>query len=381
MKEIFGQVIDEFEEAMNDFKKDTNKNFEDTFKALVHIQTKIKHIIDPKTPHKTVPKIEIVPETKTLPPTGRTYSSVVSSTLSKPLDTAGSRGPTEPASSRVTPPSSARPTVSRRGKSAYSRKPKVLYVGDTIAHNVDFVKVEKQTNTRIRTMKAYSSQSAQYPGKNMAEIASTKLLDTKEDDKFTHLVLAAPSDDITNLDTRKVTANDDADTFQDSAIVSAQNMFNIAETALKNNKHLRKVVVMEHAPRYDLPEVDPSGLKPKLADFANLALGQMWRDSPLRDHIILGKHNISRNEEQKNTLFTDDWTGSHDGVHMNRIQGKKVYTESVLNILRNSLHSSSSASPDSDHKNCPQANYQRRKISEKQFYTIPVNNKFHILGN
>ena len=127
--------------------------------------------------------------------------------------------------------------------------------------------------------------------------------------------------------------------------------------------------------------MDPCGLKPKLADFANLTLVQLWQSSPMREHIVLGKHNISRNEENKHILHTDDWTGKYDGVHLYGSQGKKLFTQSVLNILRNSLQTVRSVSAAPGHTNCPQAKYQRSQSARNQVYTIPVHNKFDILGN
>ena len=41
-------------------------------------------------------------------------------------------------------------------KTIYQQKPHILYVGDSVAHTVNFKDVEKYSSTRIRTNKAYS---------------------------------------------------------------------------------------------------------------------------------------------------------------------------------------------------------------------------------
>ena len=56
----------------------------------------------------------------------------------------------------------------QKKKSAFLEKKKVLYVGDSVAHNVNFPQIENKTSTRIRTRKAYSAcfdTVAKYPQK------------------------------------------------------------------------------------------------------------------------------------------------------------------------------------------------------------------------
>ena len=39
--------------------------------------------------------------------------------------------------------------------------------------------------------------------------------------------------------------------------MSCENVFNVAEEAITKHPHLKTVVIMEHAPRFDLPDIDP----------------------------------------------------------------------------------------------------------------------------
>ena len=51
-------------------------------------------------------------------------------------------------------------------------------------------------------------------------------------------------------------------------------MVTVAENAARKHPDLRKVTIMEHAPRFDENEVDPIGLKPRLAKFANSTISE-----------------------------------------------------------------------------------------------------------
>ena len=98
----------------------------------------------------------------------------------------------------------SRPARFKKNKSAFLQKPNILFVGDSIAHNANIANVEKQTKTRIKTRKAYSSardNTARWPKKNVSDIVPEALVNTFEEDEFTHLVLAAPTVEITNIDT------------------------------------------------------------------------------------------------------------------------------------------------------------------------------------
>ena len=61
-------------------------------------------------------------------------------------------------STRIPPPKVPEPTTSKsKPKSEFLSKPRILYIGDSVAQNIDAKIVEKSNNIRIRTVKAYSS--------------------------------------------------------------------------------------------------------------------------------------------------------------------------------------------------------------------------------
>ena len=153
-------------------------------------------------------------------------------------------------------------------KTEYQRKPRLLLVGDSIAHNINFRKLEQVSNTTVKTSKAYSSvwdKDARFKHLNVTDVVKKEL----EKDAFNHLVLAAPTVDISNLDTSKVRPSDNTDFFKQRVGSSCQNMMKVAEDALEMHPAISSVTIMSHAPSFDFRHGDPVGLKPNLANFAN----------------------------------------------------------------------------------------------------------------
>ena len=99
----------------------------------------------------------------------------------------------------------------RKNKSKYLEKPKILLVADSVGRNIDYRQVEKASNVRIRTRKAYSSvsnRSARWPALNVTDVTKQEINNTAHEDNYDVLMLSAPTVDITNLDTAKVKASD-----------------------------------------------------------------------------------------------------------------------------------------------------------------------------
>ena len=59
-----------------------------------------------------------------------------------------------------------------------------------------------------------------------------------KDDAFEHLVLGAPTVDITNLDTSSTKSEDNTEFFKKEVVVSCQNMFTTAQNALIKHSKL-----------------------------------------------------------------------------------------------------------------------------------------------
>ena len=266
--------------------------------------------------------------------------------------------PTKVAGSRDQP--SYRAQKSYQTKSSFLEKPKVLYIGDSNQRNVNFANAETVTKTRIKTEKAYSSAHnirAKMPLDNFAKITPQALKNTRDDDPFTHLVLSAPSVDISNLETSKLTQKDNIEDLQHEVLSSCQNMFITAESALKNFPNLKKVVILKHGERFDPPHIDPCGVKSELANFANATFDQLLFTSPFKQRIQIGSRNLD--------------------------------IVSIIDIVRNfrtETIQAKQAKQDDCHLNCPQSQYQKMKkrtYSQVVLENPPIKtfNRFSPLGN
>ena len=110
---------------------------------------------------------------------------------------------------------------------------------------------------------------------------------------------------------------------------SCQDMFSIAYQALSEHNNLKKVVIMEHTPRFD------DEAKANLAKYANKTLHEILKASPMKHNIVVGGHNlkdfgIGKTHENR---YWDKKTRKYDGVHYYGLSGPDHYTRSVKNIF------------------------------------------------
>jgi hypothetical protein len=181
----------------------------------------------------------------------------------------------------------------------------------------------------LNWMSVYDKR-ARYPDKNFMEV--TKLEVNKE--QFDMLLLQSGSVDITNLDT-KSKPHQHTEYLKQEVIISAKNIFSAAESALDNQPKLKKVIIMNQTPRYDEKAVDPMSLKPVLAQLFNNTLVDSWLDSKYKAKLVIGNHNLDCSGGVKEARFRYLKNRKCDGLHMYGPSGKKAYTISVLDILRN----------------------------------------------
>ena len=273
----------------------------------------------------------------------------------------------------------------------------MLVVGDSVAQNANYAAIEKVTKCRIRTTKAYSSvrdNKARYPAKNISEVAPRALVDTPEEDDFSMLVVAAPTVDISNMDATILKPGDNIDVFKHNVIESCKNVITVAQNAIITNPKLQKIILLEHAPRFDTVDVDPTGIKPKLAHLANATLNDMVNNSGMKDRISIGKLNLNCHGDEVGARYRDSWTGKFDGVHMYSSHGKDVFTRSMLEIFKSILprphnrgtHSSSSPPPSTHFRSKFQKKQKTKMFSQnnqqyENAYSVPVRNQFETLGN
>ena len=320
LKEAFETFADLIGEVIGTFKEDTQENLgtlADTVyklgEKLVKMETrrklenaKMKVVNKPVVKASTKDSLKANPATLTgqVPP--------------PPAPPGAPAMPAPPVPPQSTPWTTRRPKQ-RRISTKFIRKPKTLYVADSVGSSVSLREVEMEQNCRIKSTRAYSSvndSKAKWPKQNFTDVVNYSLKNPGRED-IEVLIMSAPTVDITNLDTNiELTAMNKAG-LENEAKLSSQNMFSLAEKSLNENPNLKKVILMEHPPRFDLPEVDPHSIKPNLAKLANITLGQCWLFSSLKDKIIIGRHNLDRPGVGATHYrrYQSRHTGRYDGVH------------------------------------------------------------------
>ena len=89
-------------------------------------------------------------------------------------------------------------------------------------------------------------------------------------------------------------------------------------------------------------------------------------------------------EKTRLELFTSERNNRYDGVHMYGSAGEIAYTESVLSTLLTIFPDQGPRPrPRNDyHNHCPQTLYKTaQKIQHETKYSVPVQNRFTVLGN
>ena len=65
----------------------------------------------------------------------------------------------------------------------------------------------------------------------------------------------------------------------------------------------------------------------------NTTLGELWLDSPDKNKIVLGIHDLECAGSIREARYRDSLGRRYDGIHMYGPSGMKAYTVSVLDIL------------------------------------------------
>ena len=258
-----------------------------------------------------------------------------------------------PISDNIMPLDSASSTQGNSGKNdktPYLQQPKVLYVTDTVGSSANMRLVEKFSKTRVRTVHSSGSD------KQLEEIVKTNLVSPGRE-PYDMLLIAAPTDDISNLKIHEHSKNDIEQQVKDSC----NNVLNIAKKSLIEHKELKKVVVLEHPPRFD------SNVKSEMVSLANKTYKTLINDLKHEHNVELGVHNLYSYGVGKtyDARYRNSIMKKVDGLHFFGPCGSKDYSESLVNILVNSLkNTSTTMSPP-----------ETLCVSE-----IPVSNRFEVLS-
>ena len=195
-----------------------------------------------------------------------------------------------------------------------------------------------------------------FPAKNFSDVVYDNLKNSGGEE-YDVLVMSAPSVDISNLNPSNMNKN----IIEDKIYQSSKNMIKTAEEALANNTgSLKKVIIMEHPPRFD-------GQRSQLVKIANNALTHFRLLSSYKDMIVIGQHSLESSGSGYTHMarYQDYYTGRYDGVHLYGITGTKDYTNSVDTLLMMALTNKETRMD--DHTDCEQSQYQwRQAMKHKQ---------------
>jgi hypothetical protein len=194
----------------------------------------------------------------------------------------------------------------------------MVWVGDSIAHHIDFEDIEKAVKTKIKKKKAYGSVKAsgqKFPDSNFTDVVPRELSGQQAD----ILVMQASSVDLTNIP-----ADASKEYGQQVAFISSQNMVTVAKNALAANPTIKQVLILQTTPRYDD--------KYELNLFSQKKLEEA-KDSAKDDRIVIGKHSLDCSGGLRVARYGVAGKARVDGVHLRGSSGKVAYTRSVAKVL------------------------------------------------
>ena len=276
-----------------------------------------------------------------------------------------------------------------------SRRPKVLFITDSIGSNADIRHLEEATNTLIYSEKAFGAAykaDAYNPNRNFNYVA----MNAPRNRNYKYLVMQGSTTDITNLNTE-----DNFEYLKQEVSIASKNMITAARNALKTYPGIEKVLILDRIPRFDKSEADPLHLKSTLSDFGNTVYREEIKRLQLENKVFIANHSLPKHFQLN--LYGHPNQSDFDGVHLRGPDGSNHYTRSICNILQNFLkefsrdphnhvipsHKSSLPSARSPPTNVtdkpasvviniePENSNAEQNIS----YSIPTYNSFSILGN
>ena len=187
-------------------------------------------------------------------------------------------------------------------------------------------------------------------------------------------------------------------------------MISAARTIIHRNPGIKRVLVLDRTPRFDVEAVDPLGLKSKLSEYGNRVFREELAKSDVKDQVSIASHFLPKQFQE--TLYGHPQSQFFDGIHLGGSDGKNHYTRSLCNIFqgflcehsrenhnhvipttsnsastsRSSTFSTPSSSSSSSFNSSAKPAYvvidiESTDPEQPHQYTIPTYNSFSALGN
>ena len=140
---------------------------------------------------------------------------------------------------------------------------------------------------------------------------------------------------------------------------------------MKQNSHLKNVIIVTSLPRYDSAHEDTHGIKSKLNSFGNSLYSSIWMQEGCPVNISIHDQKLDCHGELRVKRFGNPGQQNrnakpYDGIHMRGVTGGRHYTNSMKRIFASQFPdlligwSDSQSESANFHNNCPQTNYRRR---------------------
>ena len=156
----------------------------------------------------------------------------------------------------------------------------IVWIGTSISNVLDREKFEKDTNTKLKVVKAYGIKregNQRFPASNFTDTIPKVV----ENEKPDAIILQTGSIEITNIDVKKALMDPYKNIEQykaewtEKVKEDSTNLFKLAKKALQMKPDL-KVIIVKRLPRYDPKSQDPIFIKQSLSELANSVYDQLW---------------------------------------------------------------------------------------------------------
>ena len=232
--------------------------------------------------------------------------------------------------------------VDRKSKPSQSHskpgKEKILLVGDSLSRNLNLSVIKNVTDMDIKRAEAFlvakDDPKARMASKNFTEIVPSEL----EKEEFSTLILQGGTNEISNLDVSgKI--DDKIEALKQEIKTSSEKIFNIAENSLKENKSLKKVVILKRIFRCDTLKNDPNQIKNRLSEFGNRMLDDIWLTKGCPKNITIAQQPLECDGNLRLSRYGSPSAKGYDGIHMRGVMAVQHYTGSFVNVLLENLPS------------------------------------------
>ena len=260
---------------------------------------------------------------------------------------------------------------------------RIAFITDSIAGDIYHDKLEKITKAKITKVKAYGAvektraEGYRFPKKNFAAVVPNVLASGNYDTA----VFMAPSVHLTNLP--KNTSDEQASVQAEEA---SNQMIKISVDAIKKHPNLKKLIVIEAAPRYDQWH--------ELNEHANEQLHEALENidsEEVKSKIVIGRHNLACEGGLRLSRYGDPDRVKADGIHLRGSSGNIAMTRSIASVLAGAGLASvaeaealgrSEASPQPSPISAYQTQRGRRPAprQEQRQFELPTHNRFGPLG-